>query len=112
MNKSVTYILLALLLSTQFSLSEVEEAIEGIEYSKHTHVVWRGRIMGEQTVRNETSFQEWMDDHRYVGSIEHHERCIAKYDKVLIILYRLRTLLRLVDTTYWASVLPLSPGTP
>ena len=109
MNRTITYLILALLLSTQFTLSEVETAIESIEHSRGTHVVWRGRIMGEQTVRNETSFQEWMDDHRYVGSIEHHEEVIAKYDQVLSILYRLRDLLNYGDLSKWTVRLPLSP---
>ena len=90
--------IMSIIFASQFTISEVEEAIEGIEYSRQTHITWRGRIMGEQTVRNETSFQEWMDSHKYVGSIEHHEYCIAKYDQVLSILYRLQAILKFLPS--------------
>lgn len=97
----IAVLLVSLVFSSQFTSDEVNEAIESIEHSRQTHIVWRGRIMGEQSVRNETSFQEWMDDHRYVGSLEHHEVCIAKYDQVLSILYRLEQLLEYSNPLNW-----------
>ena len=89
----ISVIIVLLVFSSQFTLAEVNEAIEYIEHSKQTHVVWRAHIMGQQATMNESDFNEWYAEHRYAGTIESHEECIRRYDHVLGILYRLQDLL-------------------
>ena len=88
-------IVMSCILASQFSLAEVDEAIEYIEYSRQTHVVWRAHIIGQQMTMSETDFNEWYQEHRYAGTAESHAECVRRYDHVLDILYRLRNLLKI-----------------
>lgn len=92
---------ISLILGSQFTLSEVNEAIEYIEHSRHTHVVWRAHIIGQQMTMNESDFNEWYNEHRYAGTAESHTECVRRYDFVLDILYRMRTILRYSDIRFW-----------
>jgi len=89
----ISLILIFTVFSSQFTLAEVNKAIEYIEYSKHTHVIWRAHIIGQNMTLNESDFNAWYKEHRYTGTIESHTEVIRRYDHVLGILYRLQDLL-------------------
>ena len=99
-----TVLFISLILASQFNLKEINEAIEYIEYSKNTHIVWRAHIMGQQLTLNESAFNDWWDSHRSVGNIEHHEECIRNDDHILSILYRMQAILNYTTPSFWSSM--------
>jgi hypothetical protein len=96
-------ILISLIFASQFTLTEVNEAIEYIEHSKNTHVIWRAHIIGQQMTLNESAFNEWYKEHKYAGTIESHEECIRRYDHVLDVLYRMQGILNYTSLSFWFS---------
>jgi len=95
---------ISLILASQFNLREINEAIEYIEYSKNTHVIWRAHIIGQQQTLNESAFNDWWDSHRSVGDIEHHEKCIRHDEHTLGILYRMQAILNYTNPSFWFSM--------